>query len=487
MEVIFLTSVITDFNHLFRPIGVYQLAWYLRKHDYQVQVADFLSVLPEEQILKLVDNLVTNDTKIIGLGLMVDFFNPSTRSQIKKFENVMFGIKQRYPHITLVAGSPVAHYFSRFHKNKEMFDYIFLGHAEDGILALANHLFKDDPAPQFEIVDGNRIIRESFSMSNIEKFNIESCSHKWHELDYVQPGETLPLELSRGCMFKCKFCQYPHTGKTKNDFNRDMECVKEELLDNFNKWGVTNYYMLDDTFNADQDRLRAFADMVSTLPFRINYVTYLRIDLLSAHPDSQYILYESGLRGAFLGIETLDVSAGNLIGKPWGAKHAREYLPKLHHEIWKTDVSIKTGWIAGLPPQTYQDLEETNKWLMTIDIPSWSWFALFLNKDAFSEYRSDFDRDAEEYGFKWKIIDGKTYWKTDYCDALKAKDWQVKLTNDAKDHQKVSCWQLFELANYGIDISVAKDEYMKDFDWVRIAQGRRLFIERYFKPFFKHF
>jgi radical SAM superfamily enzyme YgiQ (UPF0313 family) len=487
MEIIFLTSVITDTNNLFRPLGAYQLAWHLRQHDYQVQVADFLSVLTEDQIVKLIDNLITPDTRIIGLGLMVDFFNPSTRFQIKKFENVMFTIRERYPHITLIAGSPVAHYFSRHHRNKEMFDYVFLGHAEDGVLTLANHLFRNGPAPQFEMSDGNRIIRESFSMPATEKFDIEACAHKWDDLDYIQPGETLPLELSRGCMFKCKFCQYPHIGKSKNDFNRSMECVKEELLDNYNRWGVTNYYMLDDTFNADQDRLREFANMVSTLPFKIKYVTYLRIDLLSAHPDSQYILYDSGLRGAFLGIETLNLESGTLINKTWGAKNAREYLPKLHHEIWKTDVSIKTGWIAGLPPQTYEELDQTNKWLMEIDIPSWSWFALFLNKDAFSEYRSEFDKHAEEYGFTWKIFDGRTYWKTDYCDALKARDWQIKLTNEAKDYQKVSCWQLFEIANYGIDIAEAKDIKMIDFDWERVKQGRDLFLRRYFKPFFKQF
>lgn len=486
MEVIFLTSVIgTDSQNLFRPMGVYQLAWYLRQYDYQVKVADFLHILTEEQIIKVVDNLISPETKIIGLGLMVDFLNPATRSQVKKFEHVMYNIKKRYPHITLVVGSPVAHYFSRYHRNRELFDWVFLGHAEDGILALAEHLFKGGPAPQFEIADGNRVVRESFPMPVPEKFSIESCSHKWHDDDHIQPGETLPLELSRGCMFKCKFCQYPHIGKSKRDFNRDMELIKEELIDNYNRWGITNYYMLDDTFNADQDRIRSFADMVATLPFKINYVTYLRVDLLSAHPESQDILYESGLRSAFLGIETLSPKAGELIGKPWGSKNAKEYLPRLYNDIWKGDVSVRTGWIAGLPPQTYEELADTNKWLIDSGLPSWWWFALFLNKDAFSEYRSEFDRNADEYGFKWRIVDGRTFWKTDYCDALTAKDWQVRLTNEAKDHQKVACWNLFEMANYGIDIETAKDIRIADFDWSTVAQGRRLFLERYFRNYFK--
>jgi radical SAM superfamily enzyme YgiQ (UPF0313 family) len=489
MDIIFLTSVIgadsTVSTPCYRPLGVYQLAWHLRQYDYQVQVADFLILLEEEQIIKIINNLVTSETKIIGLGLMVDFFNPSRKSQIKKFENVMFTIKKLYPNITLVVGSPAAHYFSRQHKNRELFDYVFLGHAEDGILALAEHLFRKGPVPQFEISDGNRIIRENFPVIVPEKFNIESCAHKWHDSDRIQPGETLPLELGRGCIFKCKFCQYPHIGKHKKDFNRDMECVKEELIDNYNRWGVTNYYMLDDTFNADQERIKIFADMVSTLPFKINYVTYLRIDLLHAHPESSDILYESGLKGAFLGIETLNPQAGALIDKPWGSKHAKTFLPKLYHDIWNKNVSVRTGWIAGIPPQRYEDLVETNKWLVDADLPSWWWFALFLNKDSFSQYRSEFDKHAEEYGFKWKIFDGRTYWKTDYCDALKAREWQIQLTNESKEYQKVACWNLFELANYGVDINVAMHTKISEFDWVSVIARKKLFLDNYFKGFFK--
>lgn len=485
MDAVFLTSCISsDINTIFRPYGPYQLAWYLRKFNYQVQVADFLYFQPEEQIYKIIGNLITPNTRIVGLGMMVDFFNPSTKVYIKKFENVIRYIRKNYKDVTIIAGSPLAYYLCRFYKNKELFDYFFFGHAEDGVLALANHLYRGGPAPQFEIVDGNRVIRESFS--NYEsKFQIEDCVHRWDDSDYIQPGETLPLELSRGCMFKCKFCQYPHIGKNKKDFNRRLECVKEEIIDNYNRWGVTNYYMLDDTFNADQTRIKEFSEMVSKLPFKINYVTYLRIDLLYSFPESQDILYESGLRGAFLGIETLNPQAGKLIDKPWGSKYAKEKLPELYHDKWKKEVSIRSGWIAGLPPQTLDELLETNKWLIETETPAWSWFSLFLNKDSFSEYRSDFDRNAEEYGFKWKVFDGRTYWKTDYCDALKARDWQIQLNNESKEHQKIACWQLFEFANYGIDINEAKHTKVSDFDWPRVKQGRDMFLRNYFKHFFK--
>ena len=59
---------------------------------------------------------------------------------------------------------------------------------------------------------------------------------RWNKNDCIQTGETLPLEISRGCIFKCKFCRYPYIGKTKNDFSKSIDNVVEELEYNYNNF-----------------------------------------------------------------------------------------------------------------------------------------------------------------------------------------------------------------------------------------------------------
>jgi hypothetical protein len=73
--------------------------------------------------------------------------------------------------------------------------------------------------------------------------------------------------------------------------------------------------------------------MVKTLSFQINYATYLRIDLLAAHPESVDMLLENGLKGAFLGIESFNTDAAKLIGKSWIGKSSKDYkkLSLKHH------------------------------------------------------------------------------------------------------------------------------------------------------------
>lgn len=482
MDAIFLTSCVTNNQTtLFRPLGSYQIAWYLRENGYNVQVLDFLFKFTEEQILRLVAAHMTPETKVIGFGMMIDLRDPKMGAVIKKFENVLFAIKKRYPQITLILGSPSAPYFSRLHRNKTLFDYVFVGHAEDGVLALMNHIYRKSDHPQFELVEGNRVIRESFVMPGGNKFSIETCGHVWHDSDYIQPNETLPLELSRGCIFKCKFCRYPHIGKSKKDFNREMECIKHELITNYERWGVTNYYMLDDTFNADQDRMRAFAGMTATLPFKIRYATYLRIDLMAAHPETEDMLLESGLLGAFLGLETLNQEAADMIGKTWNGKNAREYLPDLYHNKWSKQVSFRVGLICGLPPETFEDCQRTNQWLVDNEISGWWWHGLTVLKDAHSEYRSEFDKNAELYGFEWEMREGRYIWKTKYCDSIIAREWQVKLNNEVKDVQCLTSWDLLELGNYGIDLDVAKQTRIVDFDWIGLADSRKVWLQNYYR------
>lgn len=479
MDIIFLSSCVPkSLTTLMRPLGPYQVAWYLRKHNYSVQVLEFLFRMSEEEILKLIDSFVTKDTRIIGLGAMIQMTVQHMGSTIKKFENVLYAVKKRYPNIKIITGGPASPFWSRLHRNKTLFDYIFTGHAEDTMLALCDHIIRDAPHPQFEINDGNKFIRETFKMPHDHVFDIETDDHIWHDSDCIQPGEALPLELSRGCIFKCKFCRYPYIGKSKNDFARNMECIKNELIDNYNRFGATNYYMLDDTFNADQDRMAEFYKMTETLPFKINYATYLRTDLLAAHPDTQYMLLESGLKGAYLGIETLNPEAANLIGKNWNPK-AREYLPKLHNDIWQRQVNFHVGLICGIPPETFEDCLATGQFCIDNGMPGWLWYGLNVSRDSHDEFKSEFDINAERYGFEWITEDGKPMWKTKYATHKIALQWSVKLMEQAKPHQLLCGWYLMEVANYKYDINQYLHLKEGAWPWREINVKRNEFLENY--------
>jgi len=463
-------------------MGPYQLAWYLRQHNYNIQVIDFIQYFTEEETLVLVDRFMTPQTKVVGIGFMIGLENPDMGALIKKFESVLFKVKKKYPWVKIVIGNSTAHIWARLQRNKSLFDYVFTGFAENSALALFNYLYRSGPMPPFELVEGNVFIREKFSMPVEKEFDIAESGHSWNDRDAIQPFETLPLELSRGCIFKCSFCRYPYIGREKNDFTRNMECVRVELIENYNNWGITNYYMLDDTFNADQQRLKQFHKMTQTLPFKISYATYIRADLVHAHPDSAELLLESGLLACYLGIETLHKEASALIGKPWSSKHARKFVPELCKDLWKDKIQVHLGFICGIPPETIEDCRITNKWAINESGASgFSWHWLHMQRDAHAEYRSEFDINADKYGFEWILENGKLVWKTEYCTETIAKEWRDELYAEALPHQKLLCWHLLEAGNYIKDLETVRNVKSSEQPWKFINSSRVNWLKKYYR------
>ena len=478
MDVILLTSIYSKTNEVYRPMGVYQLAWWLRKHSFEVQVIDYIHRFTKEELVQAIEHFITPKTKVIGFGAM--FNKKEAMAYLRHVESVLKIIKQKYPHIILTAGGVNIENINKEYKNGTLFDYFFYGHAENTMLSFCRNIFSNGPQVPTEIVQGNKVIREGAdSMIPAVKFNIQTDAHIWADNDYIQQGESLPIELARGCIFACKYCRYPYIGKKKNDYLRDMEMIREEMITNYNKWKVTNYYLLDDTFNDNQVKLRAFIDMIRTLPFKVNFSCYMRPDLLHAHEETTIELADVGLASTFLGVESLNEEAAAMVGKSWSGKKAKDWLPKLYHDLWKGETTYRLGFIAGLPPDTFRDLMNTHKWMVENRLPNWIWHGLNIQRDASNAWTSEFDRDAEKYGFEWYVEDGAMQWRTPYATSREANDWATALNTYAKPFQKQNCWTLIELGSLGYDVKDVRSKFYREVDWEKVGQQRNDFFQKY--------
>ena len=75
----------------------------------------------------------------------------------------------------------------------------------------------------------------------------------------------LSFETSRGCRFKCSYCNFPILG-VKDDYTRDADDFDTNLRRNYDDWGVTEYIITDDTFNDYVEKIRKYADRVDKCP-----------------------------------------------------------------------------------------------------------------------------------------------------------------------------------------------------------------------------
>jgi hypothetical protein len=457
MEVIFWSSEAHTNKVFNRYLGPYKVAYWLRKHNHTCQVIDFITHWTREELYAITKKFITSETKIIAISttfLCTTRYKWTNGTRPRMPERAIWALtelKKEYPHLKIIVGGYVSNRIPSFNVIDATV-MTYKGAPEDVFLEYLEHFTHGTPLPlgelEFRITDagpGHEKPMMTYHTARNPKYSIEVDDFKFSKQDFILPGEALPLDVSRGCIFSCKFCQFPHLGKGKLDYIRGMEFLKEEIIHNYENFGTTAYYIADDTFNDTEWKMSEFLKMTQSLPFKITFTAYLRADLIHRFPDTAHMLKEAGLFGAYHGIETLHPEASKIIGKAWSGKHAKEFIPELYHNIWKKEVPMHTNFIVGLPKETRHSVMQTLKWYYANNLHSIRFVALGIykagNDNTTYSVSSEFDRNSEKYGFTFeegvKGIYGNRGWKNENWTELEAMKTSSQL-NRILDKDKVA-------------------------------------------------
>jgi hypothetical protein len=461
MDVILLNSGPQDLGKIspYRTLGAYKIAHYTRAAGYNTQVIDHAMFLSEEQLRNCLLKFVTNDTLVIGVSttFMRDPARPFNEGSLPAhIIQALNYISDQFPNVKLIFGgySTFLVTYTRsidFVKNPYA---VIMEYGEDTFVEILDHLRGKGPEPKWTIAKVSsvgpykKMIRQ-FAGPTVVKFNIETDAFRFTANDAIMPNETLPIEISRGCIFKCKFCNHLLLGRGKLDYLRDFELVRQEMMNNYEQWGTTNYYVICDTFNDTEYKMQAWHKMVMSLPFKIHWTSYLRADLLHRFPDVPYMLVETGLFSCFHGIETFGERASQVIGKGWSGKSAQEFLPKLYHDIWKKEVFQTLSFIVGLPGDTADSIMESAKWFNDNKMYSVAWHTLGLSSSAVKN-ASEFERNAANYGYEF-ISPGT--WKNENWTTQSAAEFVTKKLGPLNRpfNARYGSWQIMQLKQMGYE------------------------------------
>lgn len=424
VNVIILTAVMSQWME--RSIGAYQLSSFIRSNGYSTQVIDFIHFFNKEQLMEILKKITNDETMVISISSTFIWDGLIPGSNYNPINSMLMEClteyKKMYPNIKLVVGGSKA----LTYQNVDIVDHIITGYGEIAFLNLLKNGCKN------KVIDATEYLKD---------FNVECINHEFTDNDIILFNETLPIEISRGCIFRCKFCSYPLNGKKKLDYIRDIELIKNELVNNYEKWGITNYLISDDTFNDNNEKLKKIHDMVISLPFKINFVGYLRIDLLYHYRDTQLEMLENmGLKSCHFGIESFNPKTAKFIGKGFSGDKTKEFLLYLK-ERWKGKISFFCSFIAGLPFETKESCIETKKWCLENDILFWM-LALVINPNNF--HKSELDINYQKYGY---VLD-KHRWTNPLMTSADAEEAQSKIEEMVL--QTISSWNMFAILSSGI-------------------------------------
>jgi len=338
-----------------RPPGAHRIASFLREHGWDVEVIDWVENWSLEELQELARSRITSRTVFCGFSTFFSAWTDHT-------ETLATWLKQQYPDIKLVVGGQ-----SKPRMTSKSIDYYVTGFGENALLALIQSFISNSSGKGITF-DPKYFGNKKVITANhyYPSYPMKSLMIQYEDRDFIEPDEWLTVEFARGCIFKCLYCNFPVLG-VKEDHTRDADDFYNQMKDTYDRFGVTNYFVSDETFNDYSEKIIKFADAADRLTFEPFFSGFIRGDLLVSRPQDWEHLSRLGFLGHFYGIESMNHKTAKAIGKGMHPEKLREGLLKAKDYFKTHDRKLYRGNIAlmvGLPFETENSMKESLDWIV---------------------------------------------------------------------------------------------------------------------------
>jgi radical SAM superfamily enzyme YgiQ (UPF0313 family) len=257
------------------------------------------------------------------------------------------------------------------------------------------------------------------------------------------------------------------------------------MQSSYDKYGVSNFYILDDTFNDSTYKLDILQDTVKRLTFQPKFWAYTRLDLIAQNNELIDKLYDIGLRGIYFGIETLNKRTGLIIGKGFDRAKQINTIRQIR-ERYGNQVTMHGSFILGLPEENISSMQQTFNQLMDESIPlhTFIFHVLNLYKNEAVPFNSELGKNFKDYGYtelNTNPNSPKINWKNDHLDNAIATELANEFNTTAQNSSRLYLpGQIgFSLKNLGFTDDYITNTKYKDVNWNEITQKKDLYIKSY--------
>lgn len=342
------------------PLGILFIAGFLRENSHHgVQVTD--CQVEELDYAGLEKRLTSSTFDVVGITAMtftlLDVIETAKR------------VKKVAPECPIVLGGPHAHIFPRETASLQDVDFLIKGEGEVSFLKLLDALenetgLADVPGLVYQSSSGEIIE----NCSDNPRSELDSLAFPARDLTpYQHYGSLLAKRLpittvftSRGCPYKCAFCDRPHLGKAFRAMSAGR--VVEEL-EACIAMGIREFLIYDDTFTVDKNRVKDICRLVLGKQLDIGFDLRARVDTIDE--EMLFLLKKSGCRGIHYGVEAGTEKILKVLKKGISLKLTKEVfdLTRRHK------IATLAYFMIGAPSETREDILETFR------------FARWLNPD----------------------------------------------------------------------------------------------------------
>lgn len=305
----------------------------------------------------LIDNINEASKYYQKVIVVWSFYSP----QFKATNNLLGHIKQR------VTNNNVLHLAGGVHATAEPsqtlnmgFDYVAIGEGEQIICDFTEALLMDKPVTT---VRGIAFLNKGALVKNgkgltIDLNDFHPCASRYRKFG--------PIEITRGCIYACRFCQTPHVNKARFR-HRSLENIAHYVRI-MSANGLRDYRFLTPTsFSYGSQDESVNIDAIEQLLASVRSIIGKRKRIF-------YGTFPSEIRPEHVSDKTLSVlkkyvnNDNIIIGGQSGSQQVLDYSRRGHDItsiINAVKISVKHGFrpnvdfLFGLPTETQQDAQQT--------------------------------------------------------------------------------------------------------------------------------
>ncbi|MBU4031159.1 B12-binding domain-containing radical SAM protein [Patescibacteria group bacterium] len=339
------------------PLGLLYLAAYLQKNsEHQVEILD--CQVEELNYKQIEEKIKENAPDAIGLTTM-------TFTLIDVL-NIVKIAKKINPEIKTILGGPHIDIYPEETINQPGVDYLVLGEGEKPLKGLLDNINSLNNLRQVKGVvfkDNNKIVNTGRAELNQDLDSLPFPARRLTPyqkyssvLSKVSPVTT--MFTSRGCPYKCLFCDRPHLGKFFRA--RSAKNVVDEM-EECQKMGIKEILIYDDTFTVKRQRVIDICLEIQKRNLKIDWDVRARVDTVDK--ELLEIMKDSGCQRIHYGVEAGTQKILNVLRKGI----TLEQVEKAFKLSRKIGLETLAYFMIGSPTETKEDILETIKFAKKIN------------------------------------------------------------------------------------------------------------------------
>lgn len=352
------------------PIGIAHLAAVVQAAGHRVTVLDAYGLAPRRLYSFGSDYVARGLTppeiirsvsaEIDAVGLSVHCTTEQAMARVLLRE-----LRAAYPGTPLIVGG----YHPTFVPEQFVAmgaDYVVLGEGEHRLPALLNSMEGRGPVEEIEgLATGEEVRPRTRLLESLDGFPLPAAEllplENYWKLPYGHGpvrGPYMNVITSRGCPFRCGFCQAPLMSGGKW-LARSPGDVIRELAHYHDRWGITDFHIQDENFALNRSRAAQICREVIRLDRGFTFCLPSGINAMTLNEELVDLMARAGFRYLSVSPETGSPRVLELMGKRMDLQRVSATVAMTS----KRGIRTNACFMLGYPGEEDQDRRMTRRYV----------------------------------------------------------------------------------------------------------------------------